>query len=417
MLVLPAVVQAQFTFTTNNGAITITGYTGSGGTVVIPDSTNGYPVNSIGTYAFYDSNLTNVLIPDSVTNIGYSAFSDCFSLTSVTMGNSVANIGFEAFFQCVRLSGITLPNSLTTISYQAFTYCSGLTNVIIPDSVTNIGSFAFRSCSSLTNEIIPDSVISIGSAPFADCSSLANITVSPSNPAYSSTNGVLFDKTQANLIQYPDGLTNDCYTIPGGVTNLGDSAFYGSTLTKVVIPNSVTSIGVGAFNLCWNLTSVTLPNGLTAIGVDAFYECNSLTNVIIPASVTIIGDGAFAESSSLVTAYFEGNAPPDDGTVFYNDPATVYYLPGTTGWGATFGGVPAVLWNPQAQNTFVTAGQFGFEITGPTNAVIVIQACTNLTNPFWIPVSTNTLDGNGISSFSDSQWANYPSRFYRFSSE
>jgi len=123
---------------------------------------------------------------------------------------------------------------------------------------------------------------------------------------------------------------------------------------------------------------------------------------------------------SLTSAYFLGNAPPDDGTVFHSrqgtDPATVYYLPGTTGWGSTFGGVPAVLWNPQANTLSFTGGQFGFNLTGPTNAVIVIEACTNLSNPVWLPVSTNTLSGLGTSAFSDPQSGMYPMRFYRFRS-
>jgi hypothetical protein len=99
LLSLPAVVQAQFTFTTNNGAITITDYTGSGGVVVIPSATNGYPVTCIGNSAFANCvKLTNVTIPDSVTSIGSGfppvpgAFSNCTNLTSVTMGNSVTNI-------------------------------------------------------------------------------------------------------------------------------------------------------------------------------------------------------------------------------------------------------------------------------------------------------------------------------------
>ena len=399
LLVLPALVQAQFTFTTNNGSITITGYTGAGGTVIIPDSTNGYPVTDIGQYAFYQSGLTDVSIPDSVTNIGYYAFSDCFSLTNVTMGNGVTCIGLEAFFQCVRLTDLTLPNSVVTIGYQAFTYCSGLTNLIIPDSVTNIGSFAFRSCSSLTNETIPDSVISIGSGPFADCTSLTNITVSSSNLFYSSTNGVLFDKTQANLIQYPDGLTNDCYTIPGGVTNIGDSAFYGSTLTSIVIPNSVTGIGGGTFDLCWNLASVTFPSSLKSIGVDAFHECIALTNVIIPASVTTIGDGAFAASSSLVTAYFEGNAPPDDGTVFLNDPAIVYYLPGTTGWSSTFGGVLAVAQTPPCQFTYITNSDgISITITGYTGSNSVVAIPNHISDYAVTSIGVGAFEGSKLGS-------------------
>jgi hypothetical protein len=103
--------------------------------------------------------------------------------------------------------------------------------------------------------------------------------------------------------------------------------------------------------------------------------------------------------------------------------AMVYYLPGTTGWGATFDGRPTVLWNPQAQNDAsfgVQNNQFGFNITGSSNLVIVVEACNDFANPVWQPVQTNTLNTfigtNGTSYFSDPQWANYPARFYRFRS-
>lgn len=99
-----------------------------------------------------------------------------------------------------------------------------------------------------------------------------------------------------------------------------------------------------------------------------------------------------------------------------NDPVTVYYLPGTTSWGTTFANAPAVLWNPQATALATADGPFGFNITGPTNATIVVEACTNLSNPVWIPVATNVLI-NGTNSFSDPQWTNYPSRLYRFSGQ
>jgi hypothetical protein len=98
------------------------------------------------------------------------------------------------------------------------------------------------------------------------------------------------------------------------------------------------------------------------------------------------------------------------------DPTTVYYLAGTTGWGSMFGGVPAVLWNPQAHAPGFTGGQFGFNLTGPTNAVIVVEACTNLSNPVWLPVATNTFSASGTSTFSDPQSANNPTRYYRFRS-
>jgi len=97
----------------------------------------------------------------------------------------------------------------------------------------------------------------------------------------------------------------------------------------------------------------------------------------------------------------------------YDTEATVYYLPGTTGWGPIFDGLPTVLWNPQAKNLGVRSNQFGFTITGSSNLVIVVEATTNLVNPVWVPVATNTLTG-GSSSFSDPQSTNYLRRFYRF---
>ena len=121
--------------------------------------------------------------------------------------------------------------------------------------------------------------------------------------------------------------------------------------------------------------------------------------------------------TGLAAAYFKGNAPSIGSQVFdYDNNPTIYYLPGTTGWGTTFGGRPTVLWNPQVQTSGASFGvltnQFGFNITGTSNLVIVVEACTNLAGPTWSPVGTNTLTG-GSSYFSDPLWTNYLSRFYR----
>ena len=205
LAIAPMMTQAQFTFTTNSGAITITGYNPAAGlNVVIPASTNGYPVTAIGTNAFYFlTTITNVTIGTNVTSIGRVAFANCSGLTSVTIGNSVTSIGDYAFY-----------------------YCYYLTSVTIPNSVTNIGQAAFEECNRLTSFTIPNSVTSIGESAFVDYS-LTNIAVDAANPNYSSTNGVLFDKDQATLIQYPIGLTNSSYTIPNSVTSIGESAFCG----------------------------------------------------------------------------------------------------------------------------------------------------------------------------------------------
>jgi hypothetical protein len=125
----------------------------------------------------------------------------------------------------------------------------------------------------------------------------------------------------------------------------------------------------------------------------------------------------------LTNICFEGNAPAADTTVFSSDTsAMVYYLPGTTGWSNTFAGVPTALWylpNPLILNNSpgfgVQSNMFGFTISWATNISFVVEACTNLANPVWIPLPTNTLT-NGSFSYSDPQWTNYPGRFYRITS-
>ena len=153
-------------------------------------------------------------------------------------------------------------------------------------------------------------------------------------------------------------------------------------------------------------------------------SCTSLTSVTIPASVTSSGDGVFYACAGLTEVYFQGNAPEWGSYVFTGGYPTIYFLPDTTGWGATFAERPAVLWNPRPQTgdgSFgVQTNRFGFTIAGSSNLVIVVEACTNLASPIWIPVGTNTLNTfigtNGTAYFSDPQWTNYPGRFYRLRS-
>ena len=289
-------------------------------------------------------------------------------------------------------------------------------------SITNIGYEAFFSCTSLANITIPHSVTNIGSYAFAYCTSLTAITVDTNNPVYTNVAGVLFDQSQTTLIQCPGGKAGN-YTVPNSATSIGGGAFWGCTsLTNITIPNSITNIGGLAFSSCTSLTNIKIPNSLATIASGALEDCTSLTSITIPKSVTSIGTDAFSGCAKLTGVYFNGNAPSggSDSSVFRGDNnATVYYLPGTTGWGTTFGGLPTKLWNPQIQANSATFGvrtnRFGFTITGTSGLVIVVEACPNLTNPVWQPIRTNTLTG-GSSYFSDPQWTNYPSRFYRLRS-
>jgi hypothetical protein len=429
LLTLPAVVQAQdFIWTTNvDGTLNIAGYIGTNTVVTIPSMTNDLTVTSIGENAFSpfsgntgpssvtipetvtgigvgafyeDLSLTNVTIPDSVTTIGDMAFEGCTSLTSVTIGRHVTSMGNAVFISCIRLTNVTIGTNVVSIGISAFKWCSSLTNVTIPYSVTNIGEYAFYDCSSLTSVAIgnsvttiapyafegctsltsvtiPSSVSVIGEVAFAGCTSLTAITVDASNSYYSSVNGVLFDKSQSTLLQYPEGL--------GG--------------------------------------SYTTLNSVTRVLDFAFADCRRLTNVVIGSSVTNIGDYTFSDCTGLTGVYFNGNVP-NGSLVFYGIApvnATVYYLPGTTGWTNPWQGRPTALWflpNPLilSNPSFgVQTNQFGFIISWATNIPVVVEACTNLTNLSWSPVSTNILT-SGSSYFRDSQCTNYPACLYRLRS-
>ncbi len=130
-----------------------------------------------GTLEKYTGASTVVVIPNSVTEIGDSAFKDCSALTSVTIPNSVTKIGNSAFKNCSALTSVTIPNSVTEIGGSAFRGCRSLTNLNIPNSVTKIGGSAFRDCSSLKSVTIPNSVTKICWYAFQDCSSLTDVKI------------------------------------------------------------------------------------------------------------------------------------------------------------------------------------------------------------------------------------------------
>ena len=337
----PTSLYSEYNCIITNGAVTITGYIGSGGNVTIPSSISGYPVTTIGVQAFDSCPiLTNVTIPNSVTSIGVNAFVWCTNLMSVLIGTGVTNIGTSAFGDCSSLKSVAIPDSVITIGTDVFGYCIGLTNVTIGNHVAYISDSAFEHCSNLVSVVIGN-----------------------------------------------------------GVTNIGDFSFYYCTrLMSVTIPDSVATIGGDAFNECSGLTSVTIGNGVSYIDVYAFASCGSLSQI-----------------------YFRGNTPGQYSDTFDGTPATVYYVPGTTGWGSTYAGLPTAPWyQPQPQilgsayGLGVISKAFNFTISWATNTAMVVEASTNLQD--WTPVITNTLV-NGTNYFSDSSYTNYPKRFYRVRSQ
>ena len=211
-----------------------------------------------------NSNVKKVVIEDSVTSIGDSAFFYCSSLTSVMIPDSVISIGTSAFHSCSSLTSITIPDSVTSIGNFAFEWCSGLSSITLSNNITSIGDFAFHGCP-LTSITIPDSVTSIGEMAFHSCSNLKSIT------------------------------------IPDSVTSIESAVFYNCTsLTSITIPDSVTSIGEYTFSECSSLTSITIPDSVTSIGRYAFKNCRSLQTISLSCKSSL-KKSDFGEQANLVS--------------------------------------------------------------------------------------------------------------------
>ncbi len=357
------------------------------GELVIPSTYDGKPVTAIGDFGFHSCNfLTRVIIGDNVTTIGYYAFGNCESLKSVTVPNGVGTIKDYAFYGCNALNSIIIPSSVVAIGDYAFYYCKDLTNVVIPKSVTTIGDSSFAACDSLTNvtisdgvEIIgnhaffgcdaltnitiPSSVITIGDKAFFGCKDLENITVNENNGYYASVDGVLFNKDKTTLIQYPIASVRTSYTIPNGVTTIGDSAFSPcQALTNVTIPNGVTTIGNSAFSSCQALTNVTIPNSVTTIGDSAFLSCQALKSVIIPNGVAVIEDYAFYYCTDLESVTISDGVTAIGEAAFWvcKSLTTVIIPDGVTTIGNLAFGDCSALENVTIPDSVTTIGDFAF---------------------------------------------------------
>jgi uncharacterized protein YjdB len=229
-----------YEYNSANLTATVTGADKSAASIEIPKTvTYGgktYTVTAMADSAFeYHTNLTSVVIPDSITEISQTAFNACSSLTSITIPNSVNYIGMSAFSGCSRLTSITIPNSVTIIDNYAFYGCTGLTKIVIPSSVTAINNYVFQGCSSLTSVTIPSSVTQIGYSSFRGCIRLSSIT------------------------------------IPDSVKEIDGYAFYGcSSLSKIIIPDSVTSLGGYVFYGCKNLKNVYYSSNLTSVSTETY---------------------------------------------------------------------------------------------------------------------------------------------------
>ncbi len=305
--------------------------------VSIPSS-----VITIDNSAFYGcSSLTSIAIPESVTSIGTSAFISCTNLTRLditsleawcnivlneTSSNPLYKSGGDIYLNGVLLTDVVIPQSITEIKYATFYKAKAITSVTLSNNTTTIGSYAFYGCSSLTSVTIPNGVTSIGSYAFYGCSSLTSIAIPESvtsidTSAFSScTNLTRVDITSLEAwcnIAFGGTLSNPLYA------SGGDIYLNGVLLTDVVIPQSVTEVKFAAFYNARSITSVTLSNNTTTIGSYAFRYCTALTSVIIPESVTSIGNYCFNGCTALTNVYCKPTTPPTlGGTYTFGNNAT-----------------------------------------------------------------------------------------------
>lgn len=288
--------------------------------IEIPNS-----VRSIGKYAFSNlKNLSQVKLPENITciengmfnnctalseislpagivQIKDEAFKDCSSLNTIRIPALVEDIGSEVFANCKTLKDFEFPQKLKSIGNSAFKNCDALQVVSLPDELLTINAYAFNECDLLQDIIIPARVSYIGNAAFSFCKALKSIIVNPSNEFYTSTDGVLFNKSRSVLFNFPTTKGGD-YHIPEEVEYISDYAFYNcANLMSVVIPDGVKVIRVDAFAGCQNIASIRIPSSVTQLESNVFYNCSSLVKAYLPDNITSMGSGVFQKCTLLKT--------------------------------------------------------------------------------------------------------------------
>ena len=436
------------------------------------------PVTQVGDWAFYDTDLTSMSLPNSVKSIGYAAFYWMDYMTEISLGNSVETISDEAFRECDGLETIAIPASVTSIGKLAFRNCNVLKFVAIGSGVTNIDQEAFYDCNELKSVAIDGNGITIGYEAFCDCEKLETVSFLGDTPPssfgeycfydcsqnlkfhvleeyysrydgqsflsgnvvagppdneiwYSTNNGgtsgyTWKDKTPPSLNAYMGNHGVQFFDGNPPTFDNGNNCFYGcDNLVSVVLPPSITSIGLRAFGYCVNLVSVSIPNTVTSIGQEAFWHCESLQTITIPdgvnsipasafgscstlRSVTILGtinsieECAFNSCSHLDEIFYFGDGTPDVNTYssdasFYSCPATIY-VKDATGHG-NWGDRPVRSWrsgrgdgsreNPLEIEDYINLYGFALEVSMMGSKGL----CGKLTAD--IVGNSNVLDANG----------------------
>jgi len=363
--------------------------------------------------------LTSITIPNSVTDIGINAFSNCTGLTTINIPRYVTHIGDSAFGGCANLTSVTVnANNADYASIDGVLYNKYITELVffpigktgsftLPNTIMSIRSYAFTERTGLTSITIPASVESIGENAFFGCTALTSINVDANNAYYASIDGVLFNKYITELIRFPRGKSGQyvipntiisieknafagasrltAVTIPIGVISIGDTAFAGTGLSTLTLPNSVENIGYGAFADNPNLTVIGLPDNYYAYGNGKggeyfFYGCTGLQQILASSNNRNYStvDGVLFNKDRTVLIRF-----PQGRTGSYTLPSTVTSIAYKAFYGSSLNSI-------NIPSSVTTIGDFAFD--GSTNLISVnipdsvtdvgryaFARCTNLT--------------------------------------
>lgn len=232
----------------------------------------------IGAEAFSGCEMIQtLLVPATVTNIGTNAFADCKALRTISIPAAVISSIHKEFLENVTIT------SGTALEEDAFKGSLNLASISLPGTLQSIGDGAFAGCVLLTNIELPASLSEMGKGVFVGCSALQSVTLAAGNTAFAAENGVLYNADQTTLIVVP--AQKNAFTIPASVTKIDDYAFANGLLTSIVVPNTVTSIGAGAFSGCAALESLELPSSIGRLDNSVFVGCTALRSVTAPTLV------------------------------------------------------------------------------------------------------------------------------------
>ncbi len=320
----------------------------------VPKYHQGARVTAIDTFGFYGlRSVTRIKLPDSINQIGNQAFAGDLALTSIdvfgqgthfnslngilysadlttlvnypigktetsfTIPEGVITLGESAFDSALNLTSVAFPSTLKTVSEKAFIYCQHLVSVIMNEGLETIGANAFY-WNALVEVNLPSTLLSLAVSAFDSTLTITSYSVAEGNLNFSSFEGHLYNQDKTTLRRYAVGKLNTEFTVPNGVTEIGQGAFReASHLTTVILPEGLISIQQEAFRSCYDLTQIELPVSLYRIGSFAFQYCNTLPGIYIPEGVGIMGHWVF-DGCTAIHIYVQAFNPGSGWDVDWN---------------------------------------------------------------------------------------------------